>query len=117
MEISITDQQSYITVKPVGEIDAHSSIEVDEKLQELIASGHKFFHLDVSELTYISSAGLGVIISQLDLLNEKQGKLIISGPNEGVMEVFELLGLNQLLTILENDATVGTYFQSNESVS
>lgn len=117
MEISIQKEQFYITVKPIGEIDAHSSIELDEKLQELIAEGHKYFHLDVCELSYISSAGLGVIISQLDLLNEQQGKLIISGPKEGVMEVFELLGLNQLLTILEDDTTVGTYFQSDESVS
>ncbi|MEL6589601.1 MAG: STAS domain-containing protein [Bacteroidota bacterium] len=117
MELQIIDQQAYITVKPVGEVDAHSSIQIDEKLQELIAQGHSQFHLDASELTYISSAGLGVIISQLDLLNEKQGKLIISGPTPGVMEVFELLGLNQLLTILEDDSTIGTYFQSNESVS
>ena len=116
MEILVSDQNYYTTLQPIGEIDAHSSILLDEKLQEVIDAGSLQLHIDCSQLDNISSAGLGVIISKLDLIQEKQGKLILSRPNPTVMEVFELLGLNQLMKIVE-DEEVGTYFQKNESLS
>lgn len=117
MEIKIIDEEHYLTIRPVGEVDAHSSIELDEKFGELIEAGNANLHFDCSELIYISSAGLGVIISHIDLLTEKQGKLVISSPNESVAEVLELLGLNQLLTIVPEAELVSAYFQKNESIS
>ncbi len=117
MEIKIIEEGAYLTLQPIGEVDAHSSIVLDEKLSELIEAGKVFLHLNCKDLIYISSAGLGVIISHLDLLNEKNGKLILSQPNESVAEVLELLGLNQLLTIVSDVEQVGPYFQENESIS
>ena len=117
MEIKIIDTGAYLTILPIGEVDAHSSIELDEKFGELIEAGHVNLHLDCSELVYISSAGLGVIISHIDLLQEKQGKIVISSPNESVAEVLELLGLNQLLPIVSEAELVDAYFQKNESIS
>jgi anti-sigma B factor antagonist len=117
MEINVIDQGTYLTVQPVGEVDAHSSIVLDEKFTELIEAGKVNLHLDCGNLVYISSAGLGVIISHLDLINEQHGKLVVSRPNENVAEVLELLGLNQLLAIVSDTEEVGAYFQENESIS
>jgi anti-sigma B factor antagonist len=58
--------------------------------------------VDGTELQYISSAGLGVFMSYLEDFNEHNILFIIYGLNEKVLNVFHILGLDQLITILDN---------------
>lgn len=53
---------------------------------------------DFAELEYISSAGLRVILSAQKVMN-RQGSMIIRNVNENVMEVFEVTGFVDILTI------------------
>ena len=111
MEIKAHAQNGYITLVPSGEIDAHSSIFLDEKLDELISDGQVHIHINLGEISYVSSAGMGVFISKLDEIANLSGKLVISSPQENVRDGFDLLGLNQLITIVENEAEVVNHFQ------
>ena len=54
--------------------------------------------MDFSELEYISSAGLRVLLSTQKVMN-KQGTMELTGVNETVMEVFEVTGFSDILTI------------------
>ena len=54
--------------------------------------------LDFQELDYISSAGLRVLLSAQKTMN-KQGEMILQHVNETVMEVFEITGFSDILTI------------------
>lgn len=90
----------FITVN--GEIDAGSSIYLDNALKEAMETGEKKILVDLSELKYISSAGLGVFISHLDELELQKIELAIFGINETVKQVFDILGLEKLLTIVES---------------
>jgi anti-sigma B factor antagonist len=58
------------------------------------------FHIDCAGLRYISSAGLGVFISFMDSLTANGGKFVFSEMAENVFKVFQLLGLEQLMTIV-----------------
>ena len=58
--------------------------------------------VDGSDLQYISSAGLGVFMSYLEDFNEHNILFIIYGLNEKVMNVFHILGLDQLITIKDS---------------
>ena len=111
MEIKAHAHNGYITLEPSGEIDAHSSIFLDEKLDELISEGKVRIHINLGEINYISSAGMGVFISKLDEIAKLSGKLVLSSPQENVRDGFDLLGLNQLITIVENESEVGNHFQ------
>ena len=111
MEIKEENKQGYVTLTPVGEIDANSSVDLDEKMEELIGDGRLQIHVNMEETNYISSAGLGVFVSRLDELNVLKGKLVLSSLQENVKDVFELLGLTQLITIVEDDSEVATYFK------
>lgn len=53
---------------------------------------------DFTDLDYISSAGLRVLLSAQKIMN-KQGKMKIVGANEIVMEIFEVTGFSDILTI------------------
>ena len=65
-----------------------------------------------SSLEYISSAGLGVFISYLDELEDREGQLVFSNLSEEVFDVFELLGLSRLVKIVPEANAAGALFQS-----
>jgi anti-sigma B factor antagonist len=100
MQIGEHNSGRYITLAPVGDLDANSSMQMDEKIQNGIDRDIYLFHIDCSGLRYISSAGLGVFISFLDVLNANGGRFVFSGMAENVYKVFQLLGLEQLMTIV-----------------
>ncbi|EAZ81477.1 STAS domain-containing protein [Algoriphagus machipongonensis] len=85
-----------------GEIDASNSMVLDEAMQELLTGGSKSILVDGSELEYISSAGLGVFMSYLEDFQEEEVQLKIYSLTPRVMEVFKILGLDQLITIYNN---------------
>ena len=102
MEIFEKNLHGYHTLQPVGELDANSSLMMDEKICALNEQKITRIHVDCSELTYISSAGLGVFISYLDELQAQGGMFVFSGMRPNVQDVFELLGLDRMVTILKS---------------
>jgi anti-sigma B factor antagonist len=97
-------QMNYVTVRPVGELDANSSMDVDDQIVQLLAEGNARFHINAKDLTYISSAGLGVFVSHLDEIELKKGKIVFSQMRDSVRSVFNLLGLDKIITIVNTEA-------------
>jgi len=86
----------------VGEIDASSSIELDLAIAKSVGEGYTKVLVDCSALEYISSAGLGVFMSYIEEFKDKNIKMILFGMSERVANTFQILGLNELLTIAPN---------------
>ena len=82
-----------------GEIDASSSIALDKAIAESVAAGFTSILVDCSSLEYISSAGLGVFMSYIDELKDKNITMVLYGMNSRVENTFSILGLHQLLKI------------------
>lgn len=83
-----------------GEVDASNSVILDDAIQKLISDGSKSILVDGQGLEYISSAGLGVFMSYLEDFQEKNIQLKIYALTPRVYEVFKILGLDQLISIL-----------------
>lgn len=81
-----------------GEVDASSSIHLDNALGEAIKANENIL-VDCNKLIYISSAGLGVFMSYIQEMKEKEIKLVLFGLSDKVKNVFHILGLDQLLLI------------------
>ena len=111
MEIQELQHEGFVSLIPVGDLDANSSIAMDEKIQAQIDQQKFNIHIDCSGLEYISSAGLGVFISHMDELNEAGGKFVFSGMSDNVRKVFQLLGLEQLMTIVDTPSQAAEGFQ------
>jgi anti-sigma B factor antagonist len=107
MEITVKQQDGYVTLAPQGDLDANSSIQMDEGIRVQLEQGNTRLHIDCGGLNYISSAGLGVFISFLDEIRGQGGDIAFSGMSEKIYKVFELLGLHQVMTIkpTEEEAT------------
>ncbi|MFY0608213.1 MAG: STAS domain-containing protein [Cyclobacteriaceae bacterium] len=104
ININSEKKESHQLIKVIGEVDASTSIELDNALKAAAEVGSDIL-MDLQSLEYISSAGLGVFISYLDEFKSRDIKLVIFGLNAKVLEVFEILGLQHLMTITSDFET------------
>ncbi|OKL39109.1 STAS domain-containing protein [Pontibacter flavimaris] len=85
-----------------GELDASSSVILDEELSDPEIMKYAKVLVNCQDLNYISSAGLGVFISHLQRFEDAQIKLIFYNMQDKVRNVFEILGLDLLMTIVSD---------------
>ncbi|HIV26161.1 MAG TPA: STAS domain-containing protein [Candidatus Scatomonas pullistercoris] len=86
-----------LTLTLEGRLDTTTAPLLDAELKKSIAGVTELI-LDFEKLEYISSAGLRVLLSTQKTMN-KQGTMVIRHVNETVMEVFEVTGFVDILTI------------------
>ena len=86
-----------LDVKLTGRLDTNTAPELTESLKSDLDNIEEL-NFDLSDLIYISSAGLRVILSTQKAMN-KRGVMKITNVQDIVMEVFEATGLVDILTI------------------
>lgn len=102
VEIKNSLDNDIYTIHVIGEVDASSSIYLDESISEATNTYTKIM-VNCEQLDYISSAGLGVFMSYINDMEEKGISLVIFGLSDKVRHVFQILGLDQLLKITDNE--------------
>lgn len=83
-----------------GFLDAHTAPEFEKVIQQEFDSGKVKLIADCGELTYISSAGLGVFMSFVEDIRAADGDLKICNLSPKVAQVFEILGFNSIFEIV-----------------
>ena len=97
LNINKTQKGSTLTLALEGRLDTITSPELDEVVKEAL-DGVTELVFDFTELQYISSAGLRVLLSAQKKM-AKQGSMKILHVNETIMEIFEVTGFSEILTI------------------
>lgn len=97
MTINKKQNGSELKIALEGRLDTTTAPELENELKEAL-EGITNLEFDFSKLEYISSAGLRVLLSAQKTMN-KQGEMAITGANETIMEVFEVTGFSDILTI------------------
>ena len=100
-EIISSEQDGIHHLKLIGEIDAGSSVDLDQAIGKCAADGARQLVIDCSRLEYISSAGLGVFMSYVEEFQEKQVRMILHSLRDRVAHTFQLLGLADMLVIVQ----------------
>ena len=97
LEISKKTENSVLEVALKGRLDTSTSPELEQFLKDNL-TGVTELVIDLSDLEYISSAGLRVLLSAHKTM-AKQGSMKLLHANEVVMEVFEVTGFVDILNI------------------
>ena len=100
MKVTTLPTADTLTLVLDGELDASSAIVLDTELAKPEILNYRKVLVDCTKLSYISSAGLGVFISHLQPLQDKDVKMVFFNMQEKVFNVFEILGLDALMTIV-----------------
>ena len=99
MEIAYRTDKEILYIAIEGRLDASNASDAEKRIFE-IRKDHAGKHtvIDADKLEYISSAGLRVILKAQKLMNAR-GEMKLTHVNETIMEVFDITGFADILTI------------------
>ena len=97
MNINLNKNGNSLKVQLSGRLDTTTAPELEKALSTQL-EGIEALTLDFEELAYISSAGLRVLLALQKTMN-KQGRMVVTHVNENIMEVFDVTGFVDVLTI------------------
>ncbi len=97
MTINKTLTGGTLAYELIGRLDTSTSSELEAELKNSIGSA-KSLEFDFSHLEYISSSGLRVLLFAQKTMN-KQGSMVIRSVNDEIMEIFDITGFSDILTI------------------
>jgi anti-anti-sigma factor len=99
VEAKSHDQSGIVFIEVKGHVDSYSAPELEKVVQEKLAEGPKRLLFDFSEMDYISSSGLRVILTAVKKLQKHDGMVVLCAMNKYVREIFEVSGLLPLFRI------------------
>ena len=97
MKINKKKNGSELTIVVEGRLETTTAPELEAVIKTEL-DGITDLTIDFNNLDYISSAGLRVLLSAQKVMN-KQGEMRVVGANEIVLEIFEVTGFSDILTI------------------
>ncbi|MBQ3754056.1 MAG: STAS domain-containing protein [Prevotella sp.] len=96
MNATIEELEDKFLVTLEGELDTAAAADVEKTLQPLFTANGKDVTIDCTQLEYIASSGLRILISILKGAKSGGSRVIISGMNDDIKNVFKLTGFINL---------------------
>lgn len=100
-DLTVTQVGTVQLIRIRGHVDAHTAPRLEEAIARLQERNCHQVVLDLEQLTYISSAGLGVLTGTLGTFRERGGDLKLARTPEKVYRVLDLLGFTRLLELFD----------------
>lgn len=97
MNMNKTTDGTTLSISLEGRLDTITAPQLEAELKQSIGNSKKLV-LDFEKLEYLSSAGLRVLLSAQKVMN-RQGEMVIHHVNETIMEIFEVTGFADILTV------------------
>lgn len=98
MTINKTANGSELTIALEGRLDTNTSPALETELKAVL-EGAGSLVFDLAQLTYVSSAGLRVLLRAQKAMNAKRGAMTIRNCNADIMDIFEVTGFVDILNI------------------
>jgi anti-sigma B factor antagonist len=104
MELDIKSEQGadFTTVTLEGEIDVYTAPRLKEELVSVIESGVANVVVDMEQVGFIDSSGLGVLVSALRRARERDGVVRIVCTRENILKIFRITGLDKVFPLFSD---------------
>jgi anti-sigma B factor antagonist len=109
-KIGLREQNSVHILELKGYLDAHTAPKLEEALQNLLGSSRYNIVVNCKDLSYISSAGLGVFMAFIEDVRKHSGDIKLTNMSPKVYNVFDLLGFPLLYEIFKEEQDAITRF-------
>ena len=97
MTVNTTKDGTKVTVEIQGRLDTTTAPDLEKEMSAIWDEAAEMV-IDIAELEYISSAGLRVLLAAQKKMNKKGG-MVVKNANESIMDIFEVTGFVDILTI------------------
>ena len=99
LELTLSQRDGETVVSAAGELDVNTAPELREQLARLAADDVRRVVVDLTDVSFVDSTALSVLVSALKRLRQADGDLELASPSPSVRRVFEITGLTRLFTI------------------
>ena len=100
-EIVVEQEGEVYIVRIEGRIDATTTPLIEKKLTKLLEVTHKLL-IDFSDVVYLSSAGMRLLLSLTKKINAKGGHVAYYGMSDDVIEIIKMAGFERILSIFSS---------------
>lgn len=104
VEINVSNRALVTLIEVSGRVDSMTANQMGSALGTQISDGRVRLVLDLSDVDYMSSAGLREIVTALKSVKRASGDLRIAQPSDRVREVLAMSGLDTIFRIYETQA-------------
>lgn len=102
MNLVWSDTSGCYILEVTGNLDSNTAPEMSQEVEQHLEAQTKDLVIDFSNVDYISSAGLRVIIKANHILSAANNKVILCGLKDYVREVFDMAGLSNIFDIRQD---------------
>ncbi len=110
MEISTTAYKRCDLVAAIGRVDSNTAPSLEKTFNEIVESGRTGIVFDMSQVDFISSRGLWVLLETQKACKRGNGKLILVNVSEDMQQSLDLAGVKHFIDIMDDiTAAVGSF--------
>lgn len=113
-KIHLKDKANIKIVELKGYLDAHTAPELESTFQNIMKNQQFNILVNCKNLSYISSAGLGVFMAYIEEIRKNKGDIKLSNLAPKIYNVFEIIGFPKLYEIYNDEAEALNKFKKNE---
>ena len=101
MELSLStrSQREHTVLEVGGEIDVYTAPQLRERLIELVEGGQQHIVVDMEQVEFLDSTGLGVLVGGLKRVRALDGSLRLVCGQERILKIFRITGLEKVFAI------------------
>lgn len=103
LRIAVEEIDRKLVLRLEGRIDAATAPILERKLTHLLDENHLQLLLDFTQIDYLSSAGMRVLLSTTKKLKGKKGRLVLFSLTEEVSEIVRLAGFDKILHLCSSE--------------
>jgi anti-sigma B factor antagonist len=104
MQLQEIDHPTATVFRIKGRLDATSTTELEQKVLLRLDRGVTHLIMDFSELEYINSAGLRILVMSYQRLHSRGGQVMVCGVRDYIAEIFEISGYNRIFIMCHDAA-------------
>ena len=103
MEIKIHDHKKSLVIQIFGNLDIYTSVELKAIFDKINIDTQQPIILELSNLTYMDSSGMGTLIKITNIVQEKKAEFFLSGVKPAIQKIIKVAGLAGYFNILSDD--------------
>lgn len=112
MDFAVSTQpngDSVAVINVQGEVDVYTAPKLREEIHKQLDQGATKIVVDLTNVAYMDSSGLGVLIGALKRAREENGDLVVASPNPRISRILDVTGLSKIFNVqADTQQAVGT---------
>jgi anti-sigma B factor antagonist len=112
MEITLREDANVTTLSLKGRLDLASGSALKEQIKQLFEKEKTAIHLNLGEVEFINSSGLGSLVSIMKEIRLRKGRLTLSNLASYVQEIFEITQLSHIFEIFATEEEAINSYQA-----